>query len=95
MMLVFNYTEWLGPLPYFALGYILLKSSQVIQLLLSALQCLGKGGGVTGREVSAGLAMASNPELRVSKDVATSSADPRGSTRGDWQILRSIGKVQL
>lgn len=94
-MLVFNYTEWLGPLPYFALGYVLLKSSQVIQLLLSALQCLGKGGGVTGREVSAGLAMASNPELRVSKDVATSSADLRGSTRGDWQILRSIGKVQL
>lgn len=52
MMLVFNYTKWLRPLPYFALGYVHLKSSQIILLLLPFPQCPGNGGGVTVRGLS-------------------------------------------
>lgn len=66
MMLVFNYTEWSRPLPYFALGYILLKSIQVILLLLPFPHCPGKGGGVTGRGgFLPGIAIPSISELRV------------------------------
>lgn len=75
-MLVFNYTEWLRSLPYFALGYVLLKSSQVI-LLLPFPQCPGKGGGLTGKGLSARFSYSEYIQAGgISKDVATPSRDP-------------------
>jgi len=86
MMLVLNYTEWLRPLPYFALGYVLLKSSQVILLLLPFPQCPGEGRrGDRERGFLPGLAIANISELGASQGMWLHQAEmPQGCARSGW-----------